>query len=665
MSLAIQYDQICASLTAAETVYYAGNPMMSDQEYDNLLARLKEIEAARPDLIVSTSPTQRVGHGALGGFSVVKHHAPMLSLENCYDPDEMVTFAKTADTLLGTDGARAWCIEPKIDGLSLSLTYLDGVLVQAATRGRSGVEGEDVTANARTIRTIPLKLRGGIPGRVVVRGEVYMPVSVFNTLNAALVAAGKQPAANPRNAAVGALKLHDPAEVSRRRLAFMAYSLEEVWATPEAQLSTQEAILTALRSVGFVIPNYILCSTHDLKVFVNKMDDARRQFDFWTDGTVVKMNWISNRVKLGVGNKCPHWAIAAKFHSKTASTKLLAVTVQVGKTGALAPVAELEPVVLNGTTVKRASLHNFDEIRRLGLTVGDIVEIEKAGEIIPQVLRVVSETGDIKVPAGPPVPIPTKCPACGTVVKRDQTTIYCPNVDECPPQIRGRLEHWCSKGAMDIDGGGEVMIDKIVGAGIAESVDMLYYMDMGQLITTGVGERTAQKFLDGIEASKKQGLARVLYGLSIPLVGEGTAKRLAGYFGDIESIRYADTIELMRVHDIGETTASAIWMWFKDKNNQLRINSLLTAGVNMSAMKPVARGKLSGKTVVVTGTLEMGTRDAMHALIEQHGGTVSKSVNKKTSYLVVGADAGSKADKAKELNVVCLFEPDFLKILNE
>ena len=653
MSELIQnHELLCDLLSSAERQYYAGTPEITDEEYDVLLRELITMERASPELISPSSPTQRVGAGRLGGFETVAHVERLMSLDNCYTPEDLVEFSKKIEDEVAGDllGEWVWCVEPKIDGLALEIVYENGILVRAVTRG-DGEQGEDVTANVRTIRSVPLQIGGRVPGTLVVRGEVYLPISEFNRQNAAHLAAGRQLMANPRNAAVGALKLKEPKEVNKRRLAFMVYGV-----TYAGQpLTSQDESLRYLSAIGFVTPPYATCMNETLKSVTVQMDELRTGLDYQTDGTVVKLNPIKLRKQFGETSKFPRWAVACKFGSKTMTTTLLSVTVQVGKTGALAPVAELEGVNLSGTTIKRASLHNYDEIDRLGIKYGDLVEIEKAGEIIPQVLRVAESRG------GTDIRKPTVCPSCGTQVKQDKSTIFCPNIKGCSPQVRGRLEHWCGKGAMDIDGGGEVMIKNLFDNGLTSNPAGLYKLEPEDLEEKGIGAKTAAKFIQAVEDSKFEGLERVLYGLSIPFVGEGTSKRLAAHFGNMKAIQDASAIDLLRVEDIGDTTAAAIVQWFNQVDNQNLIEDLKGSGVVMTAAKrPAQTGKLSGQVVVVTGALEMGPREVAWKKIEDAGGTVAKDVNKKVTLLLVGEDPGSKVDKAKKLGITIIYERDFL-----
>lgn len=644
---------LCDRLSSAERQYYAGTPEITDEDYDVLLRELIAMERANPELSSPASPTQRVGAGRLGGFETVNHVERLMSLDNCYTPEDLVTFAKKIDDEVAGDllGDWVWCVEPKIDGLALEIVYQNGTLVRAVTRG-DGEQGEDVTANVRTIRSVPLQIGGCVPGTFVVRGEVYLPISEFNRQNAAHLAAGRQLMANPRNAAVGALKLKEPNEVNKRRLAFMVYGV-----TYAGQpLTSQDESLRYLSTIGFVTPPYATCMNETLNQVVGQMDELRTGLDYQTDGTVVKLNLLNLRARFGETSKFPRWAVACKFGSKTITTTLLSVTVQVGKTGALAPVAELEGVNLSGTTIKRASLHNYDEIDRLGIKYGDLVEIEKAGCVIPRLLRVAESRG------GAGIRKPTVCPSCGTPVKQDKSTIFCPNIKGCSPQVRGRLEHWCGKGAMDIDGGGEVMIKNLFDNGLASNPAGLYKLEPEDLEEKGIGFKTADKFIQAVEDSKFEGLERVLYGLSIPCVGEGTAKRLAAHFGNMKAIQDASAIDLLRVEDIGDTTAAAIVQWFNQVDNQNLIEALKGSGVVMTAAKkaPAQTGKLSGQVVVVTGSLEMGPREVAWKKIEDAGGTVAKDVNKKVTLLLVGEDPGSKVDKAKKLGITIIYERDFL-----
>jgi DNA ligase (NAD+) len=566
-----------------------------------------------------------------------------------------------------------WMVEPKVDGVAINLRYENGVFTCGATRG-DGTTGDDITTNLKTIRSIPARLRGSAkdnPKILEVRGEVYLTKVGFEKLNAERKAAGEDTFANPRNAAAGSLKQLDPRIVATRPLDIILYGLGHVDGASESSKAHSE-VLHWLKTLGFKTPEKTWhCSSADeLISAVDALDKLRRKFAYETDGAVIKLNSFAQREKVGFTSKAPRWAIAYKYAAEQAETKLKSVTVQVGRTGALTPVAELEPVFLAGSTISRATLHNEDYIRQKGIRIGDTVTIEKAGEVIPAVVDVVLTK---RVGKEVPFRFPSQCPECGSKVTRSPGTVpgdegavwRCVNPD-CPAQVRGRIEHWCARGAMDIEGGGEVLVRQLVQSGLVRDVADLYSLKLDEVASLErMAEKSAQNFLDGIEASKKRDLWRVLYGLGILHVGAGVAKALGRCFANLDDVFAASVDQLTDCEDVGEVIANSVVQWHGDPNNRKLTEKLRKAGLNFQSelFKPkAAAGPLAGKTFVLTGTLPNLKREEAAAKIEDAGGKVSSSVSKKTDYVVAGEDAGSKLDKAQKLGVKIIDEKELLKL---
>jgi len=658
--------------------YVEAKPAISDFAYDQLYHELLDLEKRFPELATADSPSQRVGGKPLSEFKPSEHLVPMMSLDNTYSQDEVRQFVERVQKFVPNEKLD-WCVEPKIDGVAVNLRYENGIFTVGATRG-DGMTGDDITANLKTIRSLPLQLqrRAGVspardrrddcPALLEVRGEVYLTKEVFAKINAERRSAGEEPFANPRNAAAGSLKQLDPRLVARRRLDIVLYGTGKVEGgrVPPRQIE----LLAWLKSLGFKTPEkYWHCrSVDELLRAIDELDGIRDRFPYETDGAVIKLNSIPLRERLGATSKAPRWGMAYKYAPDQAETKLKAITVQVGRTGALTPVAELEPVFLAGTTVKRATLHNQDQIRRLDVRVGDTVVIQKAGEIIPEVVRVVTDkrTGTEKV-----FHFPKECPECGSKVSKgaaaegEAAVWRCTNPD-CPAQIRGRIEHWCSRGAMDIEGGGEVLVAQLVKNALVKDVADLYRLKLDDLANLErMGEKSARNFLDGIEASKSRDMWRVLYGLGILHVGAGVAKTLGRSFPDLDAVFAASVDQLTGAEDIGEVIADSIVQWYAEPRNRQLIERLRKAGINFksSLYSPQAgAGPFAGKTFVLTGTLPTLTREEATAKIEALGGKVSSSVSKKTDYVLAGDDAGSKLDKAQKLGVKIIDEKEFLKL---
>lgn len=667
-----RHQKLVEEIRRHDHAYYVlAQPTISDQEYDRLYRELIDLEQQFPQLITPESPTQRVGGQPLKAFKPVRHLKPMTSLDNTYSQQELREFVGRVQRLLPAEQLD-WVVEPKIDGVAINLRYENGVFSCGATRG-DGTTGDDITANLRTIRSIPARLHrvAKTPALLEVRGEVYLTKAGFEKLNAERKAAGEETFANPRNAAAGSLKQLDPRIVARRPLDIVLYGMGQVDGLAEPPQSQRE-MLSWLKSLGFKTPEktWHCASAGELVAAIEDLDKARRKYPFETDGAVVKLNSFSQREKAGFTSKAPRWAIAYKYAAEQAETELKAVTVQVGRTGALTPVAELEPVFLAGSTISRATLHNEDYIRLKDIRVGDTVTIEKAGEVIPAVVDVVLTRRTGKET---PFRFPQNCPECGSKVSRsaglaegDEGVVWrCVNPD-CPAQVRGRIEHWCARGAMDIEGGGEVLVRQLVGKGLVRDVADLYTLKLEEVSgLERMGEKSAQNFLDGVAASKSRDLWRVLYGLGILHVGAGVAKALGRGFASLDDVFAVSLDQLTECEDVGEVIAQSVVQWHGDPRNRKLLERLRKSGLNFTSelYQPRAKaGPLAGKTFVLTGTLPNLAREQAAAKIEAAGGKVSGSVSKKTDYVVAGEDAGSKLDKAEKLGVKIINEAELLKL---
>jgi DNA ligase (NAD+) len=683
-----RHAHLAADIQRHDYAYYVlAQPTVSDTAYDGLYRELQDLERAFPDLITPGSPTQRVGGQPLSEFQSVQHSIPMSSLDNTYSEAELREFVQRVQR--GLPGrALDWVVEPKIDGVAVSLRYEHGQLRTGATRG-DGTTGDDVTANLRTIRSIPLSLMpgegagaepaedlfaaraaGGCPRLLEVRGEVYMTRAGFDRLNRERVEAGEEPFANPRNATAGSLKQLDPAVVARRPLAMVLYGVGAVEGAPVP--ATQIELLDWLKALGFSTPErtWHCREANELVAAIHELDRLRRQFGYDTDGAVIKLNHLRDREALGSTAKAPRWAMAYKYAAEQAQTRLRAITIQVGRTGVLTPVAELEPVLLAGSTVSRATLHNEDDLRRKDIRVGDLVVVQKAGEVIPAVMGVVSNArrGDEQ-----PFVFPRACPECGSLTTRESGTAgggmgvawRCLNPD-CPAQVRGRLEHWCSRGAMDIEGAGESLLAQLVKTGLARDVADLYRLTVFDLANLDrMGSKSAQNLVESIGASKSRDLWRLLFGLGMLHVGAGVAKSLGRAFATLDEILGASVDQLTAIKDVGEVIALSIVQWQGDPRNRQLIARLRAAGLNFrsSLFQPAATaGTFRDKVFVLTGALPSLTRDQATARIESLGGRVSSSVSRKTDYLLAGEDAGAKLEKARELGVRIIDETEFLRL---
>jgi DNA ligase (NAD+) len=634
--------------------YVLDDPEIGDQEYDALMNRLKEIEKAHPELVTPDSPTQRVGGKPREGFVKVAHSQPMLSLDNAYSAEELRDFDRRVRELSGHERID-YVAELKLDGLSLAARYEGGSLIQAITRG-DGTVGEEVTANARTIRALPLRIAH--QGPVEVRGEIVMPLEAFRRLNAEREAAELARFANPRNAAAGGVRVLDPAVTAARRLTFFAYALfppqQEHWKT-----------LEWLDGEGFKVnKNRRLCHGVEQVIgFCDDWEEKRRTLPYETDGIVAKVNSLALQREVGFTAKAPRWAIAYKYAARAAVTQLLDIGVNVGRTGTLTPVAILEPVALGGVTVSRSTLHNEDEVRRLGVRAGDLVQVERGGDVIPKIVRVV-EKGEGTVE----FEMPKRCPVCNGHVAREEgeAAWRCVN-NSCPAQLKGSLLHFAARRVMDIDGLGEVLVDQLVEKGLVKDSADLYDLTQEQLENLDrMGEKSAANILTEVEASKKLPLARVIHGLGIRHVGERLAQTLADHFSSMDALMTASEEQLQEASDVGPKVAESIREFFAESQNKELIDRLKDKGVRMmEAAKPKpAAGPLTGMTFVLTGTLPNYTRDEAQERIEKAGGKVTSSVSKKTSYVVAGADPGSKLDKARTLGVAVLDEKGLLELLD-
>ena len=650
--------------------YVLAQPAVSDRDYDRLYRELLDLEKEFPALATPDSPTQRVGGTPLKEFKPVKHLVPMLSLDNTYSQEELREFVARVQRILPSE-TLDWMVEPKVDGVAISLRYENGSFNVGATRG-DGSTGDDITPNLRTIRSIPQRLhvKQNAPTLLEVRGEVFLTKTGFEKLNAERKAAGEETFANPRNAAAGSLKQLDARLVAKRPLDIVVYGLGSV--EGGAQPQTHEEMLALLKTLGFKTPEWTrhCTSADELVAAIDDLDKLRKKFPYETDGAVIKLNSYAQRERAGFTAKAPRWAIAYKYAAEQAETKVLGIMITVGRTGAITPTAELDPVFLAGSTISRATLHNEDYIRKKDVRIGDTVTIEKAGEVIPKVVDVVltKRTGKEA-----PFQYPKVCPECGSKLMKEVTggsqegaAWYCPNSD-CPAQLRGHLEHWCARGAMDIEGGGEVLVQQLVGSGLVRDVADLYLLKLDEVANLErMGKKSAQNFLDGVTASKARDAWRVLYGLGILHVGTGASKSLCKHFPTLDDIFAASPEQLMDAEDIGEVIAKSLTNWYSDSHNRSLVDRLRKAGLNFKSelyQPRAAAGPFAGKTFVLTGTLPNLKREEAAAKIEAAGGKVSGSVSKKTDFVVAGEEAGSKLDKATKLGVKIIDEAELLRML--
>ena len=641
-----------------ERLYYVENrPEITDAAFDALMRELVALEGEHPDLALPDSPARRVGGAPAEGFPTVAHRVPMLSLENAYSWEEAEAWhARVAKNLSGR--SPAFVAELKIDGLSVSLRYEEGRLVRGATRG-DGSRGEDVTGNVRTIRTIPLRIPE--TGTVEVRGEVYYTKKSFEKLNADREADGEPVFANPRNAAAGTLRLLDSRETARRRLDAWLYAIVESPHPP----ASQHEVLERLEAWGFPVnPHRRRCPAfEDVRAFVEDWGEKRHGLNFETDGVVVKVDRRALQEELGSTAKSPRWALAYKYPPEEATTVVRSIDVQVGRTGVLTPVAHFDPIPLAGTTVQRATLHNYEDLARKDVRVGDTVAVEKGGDVIPKITRVLLA----KRPKGAkPFRMPERCPVCGEPVVQEEGEVATRCVNPaCPAVVREALRHFCTRRAMDIEGLGEKLVDQLVTAGLLSDVASIYDLTAERLLgLERWGEKSASNLLAEIQKSKKNDLSRLLYGLGIRHIGEKAAKTLARHFGSLDALAAASQDELTAVEEVGPNTAVAIAAWFSHPRHRELVEKLRRHGVHLLAEQPAAAGgPLSGRTVVITGTIPGVTRDEAAARLEAAGARMAGSVSKKTDFLVAGEDAGSKLSKAQELGVRTVTWDEMLEIM--
>lgn len=655
-----QIEKLRAEILRHEGLYYQkGAPEISDREFDRLLAELVELETAHPELATSDSPTRRVGGEPLSGFQSVEHRPPMQSLDNCYDLEELRAWRERLSRW-ASDATPSFVAELKVDGVSISLVYEDGLFVQGATRGNGSV-GDDVTVNLRTVRSLPLRLAGKAPARLVVRGEVYFPRSAFREANRRREEAGEPVFANPRNATAGAIRQLDSRLVAARRLAMVAYQVADGF-----ESATHAESLEQLTKWGFPVDaSYRVCASLDeVEAFVERWRTHRHDLDFETDGVVVKVNEIALRERFGSTAKAPRWAVAYKYEPEQGETVVRDIVVQVGRTGVLTPVAELEPVPIAGTVVRRATLHNYEDLARKDVRVGDTVTVEKGGEVIPKVVAVQLE----RRPQGSvPFEMPARCPVCGEKVEKveGEVATRCVN-PACPAVVAETLRHFVSRNAMEIDGLGDERIAQLLAAGLLHDVPGLYTLDRAKLVELeGWGEKSADKVLASVEASKRRELPRLLFGLGIRMVGERIAKLLARTFGSLDALAAASEAELLAVDEVGPKVAASLRAFFDDPRQRRRLEQLRAAGVEPPPMPASERRSLplAGQTFVLTGALEQLSRDEATAALEELGAKVAGSVSKKTSVVVAGAEAGSKLKKAEELGIPVWSEKELLQAL--
>lgn len=653
----------------AKKYYVDDAPEISDYDYDMLYRRLEELEAAHPEFFDPSSPTQRVGGSPLERFEKVTHRVPLNSLADVFSFEELAAYLDGAEPRLAEAGIKPeWSVEPKIDGLSVALTYERGVFVRGATRG-DGYVGEDVTQNIRTIFSLPMTLPESLD--ITVRGEVYMPRAVFEAINARREAEGKTLMANPRNAAAGSLRQLDPRVAAERRLDVFIFNLQEgsLWSDGHEATSHNES-LDRLAELGFpVISERVTVGRReDIFAHIEKLGAMRDGLKYDIDGVVIKLDAFSGRRLLGEGTKTPKWAVAYKFPPETKYTKLTDITVAVGRTGVLTPAAVLEPVRLAGTTVSRATLHNLDFIRERGIMIGDTVAVRKAGDIIPEIVEALPDKRD---GSERPFLMPERCPSCGEPVVRDETcgvegaAYRCTN-SACPAQLSRSLEHFASKNAMNIEGLGPQMVELLLSAGLVRTAPDLYCLTAEQLVPLDrMGELSAKNLVAAIERSKSAGLERLIYALGIRNIGEVAAAAMAARFGTLERCLTATYDELCGIEDFGDVTAQCVLNFFSHPQNIELCRRLTEAGLLTSATAKKADDSLGGMTFVLTGTLPTMTRDEASALIKEHGGKVSGSVSKKTTYVVAGEEAGSKLTKARDLGVNVIDEAALLAMLGK
>jgi len=643
--------------------YVLDQPTISDYEFDQLLKELQALENQYPEFFDSNSPTQRVGGMVTKNFETIVHESRMYSLDNSYSREDLIDWENRIQKLLGAIPVHYTC-ELKYDGASISITYENGTLVRAVTRG-DGFQGDEVTANIKTIKSVPLKLKGNFPPKFDIRGEIILPLDGFEKMNQELLEKGETPYSNPRNTASGSLKLQDSSEVARRPLDCLLYNI----VGNNLPFQTQFDGLQAARQWGFKVPNQskLAQNLQEVFEFIDYWDVHRHELPYETDGVVIKVNDLHQQEELGFTAKAPRWAIAYKFKAEQVTTTLNSITYQVGRTGAITPVANLEPVQLAGTIVKRASLHNADQIEKLDVRLGDHVFVEKGGEIIPKIIGVAQ-----RGPALHPVAYITHCPECQTelIRKEGEAQHYCPNYYGCPPQIIGRIEHYISRKAMDIEGLGGETVALLYTHGLVKDYADLYELTVDQVIQLErMAQKSSENLVNGIEKSKEIPFERVLFALGIRYVGETVAKKLARHYKSIEALQNASVLDLMLVDEIGERIAHSVIEFFDNANNQRILQRLKEYGIQFAVVEqfnPNATQKLVGKTFVVSGVFEKFNRDELKQSIEDNGGKVGSSISAKTDFVIAGANMGpAKLEKAKQLGVPIISEDEYLTLLHE
>ncbi|MGB1538511.1 MAG: NAD-dependent DNA ligase LigA [Pseudomonadales bacterium] len=658
-------DTLCKALHHHNYAYHALDaPVISDAEYDQLFQELLALERAYPELQHSDSPSQRVGSVPLQGFGQIRHELPMLSLDNAFDHQDIFEFHQRVLKALG-ETEMAYCAEPKIDGVAISLLYERGRLLRAATRG-DGVTGEDVTANVKTIEAVPLVLQGSeYPDRLEVRGEVYMSKPVFESINRDLVARGEKPFANPRNAAAGSLRQLDSRLTAKRRLTMFAYS---IGVSEGGEMANEHwGVMKQIRQWGFRVNSdaALVENAEGCQAYYAKLSTERAKLDYEIDGVVFKVNRLAFQQALGVLTRTPRWAIAGKFPAAQGRTTVLNVEIQVGRTGAITPVARLKPVQVGGVSIANATLHNFDEVERLGLMINDTVVVERAGDVIPKIVRVdVSQ----RPSNAENIVRPRLCPECDSplVLASEEVILRCPNGLACPAQQKERIRHFVSRLAMDIEGLGEKVVEQLLQSGLIRDASDLYQLSKASLLALDrFAEKSAQKLLDAIEASKRTTLSRLIYALGIPEVGEATARALAEQFRTLDAVMAADASALLEVDDVGPIVAQHLVDYFREEANRELISRLLASGIEgaMPAEAVVAGKPLAGQTWVITGTLAQYSRTALKARLQVLGAKVAGSVSSKTTMLIAGEEAGSKLQKAQALGVEIITEDQLNAIL--
>lgn len=664
--LSVRYAELRALIARYDHEYYVLDASsVPDSEYDRIYRELKNFELAHPEYITPDSPTQRVSGTAVNAFKSITHRQAMLSLNNAFEDSELEAFDKRIREALGISEV-AYAVEPKFDGLAITLTYENGLFTQGATRG-DGYTGEDVTHNLRTLKAIPMRLNCKIPPKLLeVRGEVLMLKKDFEKLNQTQMAKGDKLFANPRNAAAGSLRQLDPNITAKRPLTFFAYGLGASEGVPE--FSSHDAAMDYLESLFLPVSSQraVVLGLAGLKSYYQKIGELRDKLPFDIDGVVYKVNQFSQQEELGFVSRAPRWAVAHKFPAQEALTIVEDITVQVGRTGAITPVARLKPVFVGGVTVTNATLHNEDEVRRKDVHIGDTVSVRRAGDVIPEVVGVLQERRPVNARR---FEMPTVCPECGSHILKqaDEAVARCTGGLFCPAQRKQAVIHFASRRAMDIEGLGEKLVDQLVEANLVHTLSDIYSLDLPTLSNLErMAEKSAQNILDALEHSKQTTLARFIYALGMRNVGEATAKDLAKHFGKLSALLNATTEELLSVNDVGPVVAESIINFLGEQHNQQVIAALLAAGITWPETegKQVATGQLVGKTFVLTGTLPNLSRDEAKEKIEAVGGKVSGSVSKKTDYVVAGVDAGSKLDKAQELGIHILDEAGLMALLS-